>query len=225
MNDFVDLLRAVPLSENAKQRVHDLLRSNHRFYHGVEHVTLLWHRHREHAQEAGFTNAEQSRLIACAVLFHDCVYTASRTDNEEQSALFWLKASRSDGMDDEDRTWVADTIRATQDHLTYATGSVLDGREALRLWLLDLDLSPLGEVPEVFDQNVMLLRAESPHLSDSAFQATHRNAISRFAASSRIYRNPVLAARFEAPARRNLLRHLVPIGSIGENADERRRSW
>lgn len=208
MHGFADLLAIVPVDEKAKQEVHHLLRGADRFYHGVEHVTLLWQRHCENAQEAGFARSRQSRLVACAILFHDCVYAAERTDNEEQSALVWLKASRAGGMDDNDRTWIADTIRATRNHLTYATTSASDDQEDLRLWLLDLDLSPLGEVPEVFDHNVALLRAESPHLSETAFQAAHRSTIQRFAALPRIYRNPVLSARFEAPAQRNLHRHL-----------------
>lgn len=210
MHDYGDLIRAVPLGEGAKQRVHDLLRGGDRFYHGIDHVALLWRRHREHAQQAGFADAKQSRLIACAVLFHDCIYAADRTDNEERSADVWLEASGSNGIDDGDRVWVADTIRATQDHLSYAPSSTLDASEKLRLWLLDLDLSPLGEAPDIFDRNVALLRAESAHMCDASFEAAQSCLLRRFAGSPSIYRTPVLASRFEAPARLNLQRHLEP---------------
>lgn len=211
MHDYTDLFEAVPLGSDVKQRVHLLLSGADRFYHGVNHVALLWRRHRVHAREAGLTDPRANRLIACAILFHDCVYAANRNDNEERSALVWLEASADDRIDGVDRAWVADTIRATRDHLAYSAGSTPVSLEALRLWLLDLDLTPFGEVPDVFDRNIGLLRAEAPHLNRAAFDAARLKLLRRFAEAPIIYRTPVLAACFETAARRNLYRHLVTV--------------
>lgn len=224
IHDFADLSATVPLGDGIKQRVHDMLRGTDRHYHGVGHVTLLWQRHCSYARKAGFRAPRQHRLIACAILFHDCIYDTGRGDNEERSAKFWMEASEAAASDIEDRIWVADTIRATRDHLAYeASGdawAVADsscGSEALRLWMLDLDLSPFGERPEVFDRNVALLRAEAPHLDDTAFETARLALLRRFADAAVIFRTPVLAARFDAPARANLARHLAEASSRDES--------
>ena len=113
-------------------------------------------------------------------------------------------------MSDEDRRWVADTIRATADHLAYpdpAADAPL--RERARLWLLDLDLTPLGEADADFDRNTELLRCEVPHLSEAQYDAGRLGFLRKIAAAPRVYRTPTLAAEFEAQARANFARQLA----------------
>jgi predicted metal-dependent HD superfamily phosphohydrolase len=159
----------------------------------------------------GLADPAIDTLVACAIAYHDSVYDHSRSDNEDRSAEFWLRASAGSGVDDEDRQWVAQTIRATKDHLAYAPDAKAASaearlRERARAWVLDLDLTPLGEPPDVFDGNTRLLRAESGHLSDEAWEASMLAFGRRFLAAPRIYRFPELAAIFESSARRNLAR-------------------
>ncbi len=214
--DVADLVAAVPLAASAKYRAHTMLRGADRFYHGIDHVALLWRRHCEYAQEAGFTAAREARLIASAILFHDCIYDPSRGDNEERSAQVWLEASAASDLDAHERAWVAETIRATSDHLGYAQrsvkGATSDAPDTLRLWMLDLDLTPFGEAPDVFDRNTRLLRAEAPRISDEAFEMARLRLLRKFAAAPIIYRSAAIADRFDAPARGNLARHLSAAG-------------
>ena len=209
-----DLLAAVPLPDDCKNALHAQMSASDRHYHGTDHLALLFDRHRPFAPEAGLDGAAQTRLIACAVAFHDCIYDSSRGDNEERSAQAWLEASAD--LDAGERTWVADTIRATGDHLAYglrAGAGAPGGPEALRLWMLDLDLTPFGEAPDVFDYNALLLRAEAPQLDDAAFETARLRLLRRFADAPVIYRTPALADRFDAPARENLARHLSAAAS------------
>lgn len=214
--DLADLVDAVPLDAGGKREACDRLRGEDRFYHGIEHVALLWRRHRAFAREAGFDGRRESRLIASAILFHDCIYTAGRQDNETLSAQAWLDASAAGDLEDGERAWVAATILATRDHLGYAAG--VGGRpdrlEALRLHMLDLDLTPLGEAPRLFDRNAELLRVEAAHLDDAAFETARLRMLRRFTAAPAIYRTPALAARFEAQARDNLARHLAEVSTV-----------
>ena len=112
--------------------------------------------------------------------------------------------------------WVAETIRATSDHLGYAQRSVKGATsgapDTLRLWMLDLDLTPFGEAPDVFDRNTRLLRAEAPRISDEAFEMARLRLLRKFAAAPIIYRSAAIADRFDAPARGNLARHLSAAG-------------
>lgn len=205
-----DLLAAVPLSDGCKSALLAQMSASDRLYHGTDHLALLFERHMRFAPEGGLDGAIETRMIASAIAFHDCIYDSGRCDNEERSAQAWLQASGD--LDAGERTWVADTIRATGDHLSYGqcAGAVATpaSPEALRLWMLDLDLTPFGEAPELFDRNAQLLRAEAPQMNDADFETARLHLLQRFAAAPVIYRTKAIADRFDEPARLNLARHL-----------------
>ena len=208
--DFDALLARVPLSGGAKAELSAMMASDERHYHGVGHLALLWRRHRLYAAAEGMDAPEIETLIACAIAYHDCVYERGRRDNEARSAEVWLRASAAAPLSEPDRNWVADTIRATADHLAYpdpAADAPL--RERARVWVLDLDLTPLGEADADFDRNTELLRLEVPHLTDAQYDAGRLGFLRKISAAPRVYRTPTLAAEFEAQARANFARQLA----------------
>jgi predicted metal-dependent HD superfamily phosphohydrolase len=181
-----------------------------RHYHGVGHLALLWRRHRLYAAAEGLDAPEIETLIACAIAYHDCVYERGRRDNEERSAEEWMRASAGTSLSQDDRNWVADTIRATADHLAYPDPvAAAPLRERARVWVLDLDLTPLGEIDAEFDRNTELLRLEVPHLTDAQYDLGRLAFLRRLSDAPRVFRTPTLAARFEAQARANFARQLV----------------
>ena len=207
------LLDCVPVDANAKCDLCARMSGPDRLYHGVVHLTLLWERHGRYAELAGLNRPEINRLVASAIAYHDAIYVPGRGDNEERSAELWLQSSRLSASDQE-RSWVADTIRATRNHLAYAlaieqvdAGSAIEKRA--RLWLLDLDLTPIGESPATFDSNTELLRAESKSASNERFEENRRAFLRQLDASPSIYSSPSLASAFEERARANVRRHLV----------------
>jgi predicted metal-dependent HD superfamily phosphohydrolase len=208
--DFDALLARVPLSGGAKAELSAMMASDERHYHGVGHLALLWRRHRLYAAAEGMDAPEIETLIACAIAYHDCVYERGRRDNEERSAEVWLRASAAAPLSEPDRNWVADTIRATANHLAYpdpAADAPL--RERARVWVLDLDLTPLGEADADFDRNTELLRLEVPHLSAAQYDAGRLGFLRKISDAPRVYRTPTLAAQFEAQARANFARQLA----------------
>ena len=208
--DFDALLERVPLPARAKSELTAMMESDERHYHGVNHLALLWRRHRLYAAAEGLDAPAIETLIACAIAYHDCVYARGRRDNEERSAEVWLRASAGSSLSEADRQWVAETIRATADHLAYpdAAADAPIGERA-RLWVLDLDLTPLGENDADFDRNTELLRREVPHLTDAQYDAGRLGFLRKFSAAPRVYRTPTLAAQFEAQARANFARQLL----------------
>jgi len=208
--DFEALLARVPVPQRTKSELTAMMETDDRHYHGVNHLALLWRRHRLYAAAEGLDAPGIESLIACAIAYHDCVYARGRRDNEERSAEAWLRASAGASLSEEDRAWVADTIRATADHLAYpdpaATASV---RERARVWVLDLDLTPLGEADADFDRNTELLRLEVPDLTDAQYDAGRLGFLRKLSAAPRVYRTPTLAAQFEGQARANFARQLV----------------
>jgi predicted metal-dependent HD superfamily phosphohydrolase len=208
--DFEALLAHVPISDRAKSELTAMMESDERHYHGVNHLALLWRRHRLYAAAEGLDAPEIETLIACAIAYHDCVYARGRRDNEERSAEVWLRASAGAPLSEADRQWVADTIRATADHLAYPDPTAdAPLREQARLWVLDLDLTPLGEADADFDRNTNLLRLEVPHLTDAQYDAGRLGFLRKFSDAARVFRTPTLAAQFEAQARANFARQLA----------------
>jgi predicted metal-dependent HD superfamily phosphohydrolase len=102
--------------------------------------------------------------------------------------------------------WVAGTIEATANHLAWRDRSTQRAR--LRLWLLNLDLTPLGEQPELFARNTRRLRAEYRHLPEAEWESGRLSFLRKLHAAPRLFRSAPLAAAFEQQARRNIAREL-----------------
>jgi predicted metal-dependent HD superfamily phosphohydrolase len=212
-SDLEDLFAVLPVTNRSKRQLTKKLTEPSRYYHGVGHIEVLWQRHCLHAV-AGLADPAWAVPIACAIAYHDSIYDGHRRDNEELSALFWLEASAGTAIGAAERAWVADTIRATSDHLSFDPTGDLAIEDRARLWMLDLDLTPLGESADVFDENFRNLRLEVPKWTDQAFLQGTLGFLRRMATAPRIYRSPLLADLFEAAARANLERTQAMYGSI-----------
>lgn len=199
-----DLLRRLPILPAARRDLCRRLTGPDRRYHGLAHVTLLWLRHRRLGRGTVFRSPRCDRLLACAIAYHDAIYQAGRPDNEVASAQLWRHHARiARRLPRADIDWVAETILATADHWAQDGDHTLLGRA--RLWMLDLDLTPLGEPAARFVRNTALLRQEYGHLSDAAWNEGRRAFLRGIAGHARLFRTPVTAmARFEARARANL---------------------
>jgi predicted metal-dependent HD superfamily phosphohydrolase len=203
-----DLLATAKLSGAACNIVLRQMAASRRHYHGLPHLAVLWTRHGRFGNGTPFVAPTASRLIACAIAFHDAVYDATRRDNEHRSALLWRRYAPAD-LSAADIDWVGATIEATADHL--ASHEAATQRARLRLWLLDLDLTPLGEPFELFNRNTRRLRAEYCHLSDAAWESGRTAFLRKLQAAPVLFRSTPLAAAFEQQARRNIARELKAV--------------
>ncbi|MGA3400703.1 MAG: hypothetical protein ABSC95_15900 [Acetobacteraceae bacterium] len=200
-----DLLSTAALSAAARNIVLRQMATSRRHYHGLMHLVTLWTRHCRFGIGTPFLAPAATRLIACAITFHDAVYDAKRRDNEHRSALLWRRYAPAD-LSAADVDWVAGTIEATANHLAWRDRSTQRAR--LRLWLLDLDLTPLGEQPELFARNTRRLRAEYRHLPEAEWESGRLSFLRKLHAAPRLFRSAPLAAAFEQQARRNIAREL-----------------
>ena len=125
-------------------------------------------------------------------------------------------------MTAEEVDWVAGTIEATADHLASARATLAEGAlgatspllARARLWVLDLDLSPLGEPPAAFARNTGLLRLERPDLGDAAWRRLLRAFLARLHAAPLLYRTPAVGAAFEERAKANIARALSGLKAV-----------
>lgn len=200
--DLEALLDQLPINEAARASLLSRLAGPGRHYHGTGHVALLWRRHLQFSPGLAVAQPPWHGMIACAVAFHDAVFVPGRADNEAASAALF-RASKPD-LPPQAVAWVEGTILATADHLGAAAQGLPAEAWTARAWMLDLDLTPLGEAPEVFALNTRQLRQEFAGLPDAAWRAGTAGFLLRMTAAPQIYRSERLRAAFEAQARANL---------------------
>ena len=196
------LFAHVPVDEAARATLLGFLGGEDRHYHGVAHVALLWQRHLEFGAGTMFAAERSTRLIACAIAYHDAIYDPARRDNEARSAALWRDHAAAGPMPASEIAWVADTIIATADYF----GQIEDGYPwaQARIWMLDLDLTPLGETADDFARNTALLRAEYAHVAEADWAAGRAAFLASLARHPALFRTRVLHDAFEAAARRNI---------------------
>ena len=183
------LLDQLPLEPVWAERLRLRYRNARLRYHGAAHVGLLWLRHVAHG------GAADDLGIALAIMFHDAVYEPEQADNEVRSADLLLQAApRCD-----EAGWAAQAIRATADHVGYSGGD----RRVVRL--LDLDLTPLAERPEIFDRNLADLQAEVAASRRADWTRRQRVLLGRFLERAPLFRSE-LGEVYEGSARHNLER-------------------
>ena len=206
-----DLLAAVPVSEAVRADLRRRMAAPGRHYHGLRHLALLWTRHIALGRGSDLHEPRLARMIAAAIAFHDAVLEPGRADNERASAALWREAAAAT-VPAEEIDWVAGTIEATADHLASAEAILAEGAPTplarARLWMLDLDLTPLGEAPASFARNTTLLRLECPRLDDDGWARRLRAFLTRLHAAPRLYSTPAVEAVFEGRAKANIARAL-----------------
>jgi predicted metal-dependent HD superfamily phosphohydrolase len=165
-----------------------------RHYHARSHLDAclaLFDQYRGLAQEP----AE----VELAIWFHDAIYDAKASDNEEKSAV-WAREAMSDAeIGAEHIQRVVQLVLATKRH------HAVDADTAL---LLDLDLSILGAPPEVFEQFDRDVRKEYAWVPDEGWRVGRGKVLQGFLDRPKIFQTPQLAEAFEAQARVNLKRAL-----------------
>ena len=206
---LIDLMATLPLSPMVKGDLVRRMAEPHRHYHGLGHLDTLWRRHLLLRSETDFMDERSHVLVACAIAFHDAVFELKADDNETRSAELWLSVSETGQLlSSDDRLWVANTIIATADHGN-ARLDLRDPRQQCQQWVLDLDLSRLGEIAETFDENVALLHAEALPCRDANWNASLLRSLRHFTRLYPLYRSPPIARAFTEQAHQNLERHLA----------------
>ena len=200
---IADLFSLVPVGAAARQGVLRRMADTDRHYHGTRHLAVLWGRHLRYGAGLPVREVPWHRLIASAIAFHDAIYDPTRRDNEALSATLWRDSAPV--LEPWEIDWVSGTILATADHLgAVPEGGMTPEAWSARLWMLDLDLTPLGEEQAEFERGTAGLRAEYAHLDDAAWNAGRDSFLRGLAARPVLFRTPLLASVFEAQARANL---------------------
>ena len=168
----------------------------HRRYHTIRHL-----------QEC-FAHLEQVRSLAqrpgeveLALWFHDAIYDTSRTDNEEQSAVWARATALSAGVSPERAERIAELVISTKhDAVPIARDAEV---------LVDIDLAILGAEVARFEEYEVQIREEYAWVPESVYRNARRKILADFLNREQIYSTEFFQIKFESKARENISRSVA----------------
>jgi predicted metal-dependent HD superfamily phosphohydrolase len=199
----------VPLPAAQRDALRAAYATPPRAYHGFDHVEAVLASFDDVADGPGW---QRPREVWLAVLYHDAIYVAGRSDNEARSAALAVDSiARWLPGEDIDADRVAQLIALTARHGRITADELGNGPDALdAMHFLDCDMAILGAAPERFDAYDRGIADEyRGRVPGWMFRRGRRRFLESLLASDRIFLSACFHARFDAPARANLRRVLA----------------
>jgi len=167
-----------------------------RHYHTLTHLDACLHELddvRRLAVRAG--------EVELALWFHDAVYRSWRRDNEQQSAALAARILRAASLESVERIrqMVLATMHRDEDFA---------GDTAL---VADIDLSILGQPPEIYAQFERAIRREYWWVTRARYVAGRGEVLKKFLGRSAIYQHDHFYEKYEAQARANITAALTQL--------------
>ena len=144
-------------------------------------------------------SAAEREILTEAIWWHDVVYDATRSDNEELSAQLAEARLRPDL-----RHEVGRLIRLTKTHQ-------VERQDRLGAILISIDLSILGAAPARYDAYAAAIRREFAHVPDADYRAGRSRVLTLFAARPFIFPDAAFAEKYDRQARENLAREIATL--------------
>jgi predicted metal-dependent HD superfamily phosphohydrolase len=144
-------------------------------------------------------SAAEREILTEAIWWHDVIYDATRSDNEELSARLAEQHIRPDL-----RQEVGRLIRLTKAHQ-------VEPEDRLGAILISIDLSILGAEPARYDAYAAAIRTEFAHVPERDYRAGRAKVLSQFAVRPVIFPDAGFAGRYDRQARENLARELASL--------------
>lgn len=169
--------------------------SKGRHYHTLDHLAYMLQLATRYRP-----SSEKFELLLFAIFYHDIVYSPSRSNNEEKSAVLAEKRLNQLGLPKSDIAYVSEMILATKAHQEHA--------DAMINFLLDLDLAILGTDKQTYEAYSQAVRKEYSIYPDLLYKPGRRKVLQHFLAQPYIYKTSLFQQKFEEQARYNLQQEL-----------------
>ena len=189
-------LGSAALRDDGKQHLHNLLDaydSADRRYHSLPHI-----RHCLAELSSVRDTCPEISAVEAAIWFHDVIYAPPRPDNEERSAQYAADVLPKMGMSAAGVARVKELILDTRHNGRPATPA---GQ-----YMVDIDLSGMGQSQEKFDQDGRNIRIEYNHVDDATFNRGRVALFERLLERPTIYFTRPFHDRYEYAARANMMR-------------------
>ena len=191
------------LDRSVLDRAYAAYQSPGRHYHTWSHVTAC-------VEQLRAARCERPRVLFLALLFHDAVYVAGRSDNEARSAQLARQVlGANPSLTPAELTAIEQLILATKDH--HARMGVVDADEAT---LLDIDLGILAAPRDEYIRYVRQIHDEwvPAAASEEQFRLGRAAFLRRMLAGPHIFLTKARQRRCDDAARANIVWELEAIG-------------
>ena len=192
----------LPLIESIFNSIVENYSAEDRAYHNLSHIQSLLIR-----GETLMDKIKNPDAVYFAIWFHDVIYDTKRSDNEEKSAEFAVKALAGIGVPEQTIARVREMILATKDH-----------RGADLSWdmkaFLDLDTSILGAPEEIYQKYSMAIRNEYSWVPDILYRKGRIKVLNDFLEREHIYHTEEIRAEYELQARNNIAVEIKALSDV-----------
>ncbi len=200
---WLALWQRIGAQGNAHEVYNDLVArysEPHRAYHTPEHIGHCLDELEQVRQLA--TNPDAVEL---SLWYHDAIYDTKAKDSEKRSARLAAEMARSASLPDSFGQSVVNLIMATKH-----TAAPADPDAQL---LVDIDLSILGQSEDKFDEYERQVHKEYKWIPEDAFVAGRSAILKSFLDRPTIYSTQFFRNKYEAQARRNIVRSLAQLSN------------
>ena len=166
-----------------------------RHYHTLQHLENLLITLTEVKSEI-----QNWESILFTLFYHDIIYTALKSDNEENSALLAEKRMQQLSVSNDIIERCKSQILATKSH-SKSTDSDTN-------YFTDADLSVLGQPWEIYSLYYKNVRKEYAIYPDFIYNTGRKKVIQHFLSMNSIYKTDYFYNQFEKVAKENLMKEL-----------------
>lgn len=188
---------ALGIGENTDEfhQLIDKYSEKHRYYHTKEHINYCLKLFDQLTNEIA-----QPLIVELAIWYHDAIYNPLAKDNEKRSAILARDFLSRNGVTPEISDTVYEHILATAGH------DKTEQRD--RNLLIDIDLSILGDRPDVYQQFETSVRSEYKLIPAFIYKKKRKDVLNQFLTQDRLYYSETLYRERELQAKANL-RHAI----------------
>lgn len=169
-----------------------------RYYHNLNHISHMLH----------FAENDQAELVdydilQFAVWYHDILYRATKSNNEEKSAKFAVKQLKSLKIDQKRAEICSKLIISTKKH------EVTNTQNQDNAYLLDWDLAILGTTWETYESYTQKIRKEYAMFPNFMYKKGRKKVLQHFLERPQIYYTEKYQDLWETNARKNIQKELT----------------
>ncbi|MCR9248927.1 MAG: hypothetical protein NXI20_00830 [bacterium] len=192
-NTFFLLLseyQASSLSEKLWNEIESAYNQRSRHYHNLIHIQSLFD-----VLSSLKEQVNDWEIIQFSIFYHDIIYKATKSNNEEKSAELAVDRLIEIGLDTERIESCKNQIVATKTH---------EGHDSDTKFLLDADLSILGTTSQDYIKYTQQIRKEYSIYPDLLYKPGRKKVLQHFLEMDRIFKTDHFYNQLENQARQNL---------------------
>jgi len=171
-----------------------------RYYHNLNHIWAMLQQSEDCKDEL-----EDKDVIDFSIWFHDVIYKSTQKNNEKKSAEFAQKILQKFSLEDKRVEKVYNLIVSTQKH------QIIDATNLDNAYLLDFDLSILGQSWSVYESYIKDIRKEYRIYPNFLYNPGRKKVLETFLQRKTLYFTEKYQNLYEQQARENLEREITQL--------------